>query len=362
MDKKIRILQVVTRMGRGGAESMIMNYYRALNRDKYQFDFLVHRTERSDFDDEIELMGGRIYRAFPIRPWSYAQYFRFLDNFFKEHAGEYVAVHAHIQENSGIVLKYASKYGVKNRLCTSHIADLGFDYKYIFRLYGKTFNKYITQRLACGVEAGRFLYGKKSFSVFPNAIDAEKYIYNPTKDIQFREEKGWRDKLIIGNVARFGYQKNHTFLIDIFNELHKKCVNSILVLVGDGDLREKMQEKVKQLGLTDVVFFEGIRSNVEDYMNVFNVFLFPSLFEGLPVSVIEAQASGTKCFLSDTIDSDVDITKDIVFLSLKKSAEDWANRIIEGIPYQKNDYCSLVKQQGYDVKTNIERLINLYLQ
>ena len=360
MEQKIKILQVFTQMGRGGAETMIMNYYRQLDRQKYQFDFLVHRKQRCDYDNEIEQMGGTIFRAFPIRPWNYFLYFNFLDSFFREHAEQYTAVHAHIQENSGIVLRYAAKYGIKNRVCTSHIANLGIDYKYPFRLYGKTYNKYITKRLACGKEAGKYLYGNKNFEVFPNAINLIDFKYNFKQDIAFRENNKWMGKFIVENVARFSYQKNHTFLIDIFNEIYKLNKNAILVLVGEGELKPYIMNKVISLNLSEVVYFEGLKTNINDYMNVFDVFLLPSLFEGLPVVAIEAQAAGIKSFLSDTIDIQTDITGDVTFISLNYTAFQWANCILSNVPYvKKNNYIPM-KLAGYDVKTNIDKLVKLY--
>ena len=360
MEKKIKILQVLTVMGRGGAETMVMNYYRALNKNIYQFDFLVHRKERGEYDDEIELMGGEIYRAFPIRPWNYISYFHYSNAFFKEHASKYVAVHCHIQENSGFVLKYAAKYGIKNRLCTSHIADVGIDYKYPFRLFAKLYESNITTRLACGVEAGRFLYGKKIFQVFPNAIPTSKFIYNQSVALTFRKQRKWSNLKIIGNISRLNPQKNHTFVIDIFKEIHKLDSKTILVLVGDGYLRSSLRKKVEDLGLKDVVFFEGIQSNVSDYLNVFDIFLFPSLYEGLPVSIIEAQASGVKCFLSDTIDKTVDITGDISFLPLSLSPKGWAIEILNSLPYQRKVNLHKIEEAGYDVNKNIQNLLNLY--
>ena len=361
MEKKIRILQVLTMMGRGGAETMVMNYYRVLDKSHYQFDFLVHRKERGAYDDEIESMGGRIYRAFPIRPWNYISYFCYLNFFFKEHASEYVAVHTHIQENSGFVLKYAAKYGIKNRLCTSHIADLGIDYKYPFRLFAKLYDSNISTRLACGVEAGKFLYGRKSFQVFPNAIPTHKFLYNQALALTFRKQRNWTDKWVIGNVSRLNPQKNHTFLIDIFKEVHILDPNTILILVGDGYLRNFLEKKVADMGLKDAVFFEGVQSNISDYLNVFDIFLFPSLYEGLPVSIIEAQASGVKCFLSNTIDKTVDITGDISFFPLSLSPKVWATEILKALPYQRKNNLHKIEDAGYDVNKNIGNLLNLYL-
>lgn len=361
MRQKIRILQVVTRMGRGGAETMIMNYYRCLDREKYQFDFLVHRQEKADYDDEIEQLGGRIFRAMPIRPGNYLKYFSFLDSFFRKHAHEFVAVHCHIQENSGFVCKYAYKYGIENRLCTSHIADLGIDYKFPFRLFAKIFGyKYINKRLACGEEAGKFLYGKDSFLVFPNAIDAKKFSYRKDEYDKIRKRKGWSDYIIIGNVSRFNHQKNHEFIISIFSDLVRINPNCRLALVGGGDLEDKIKNQVKKLGLEKYVFFEGIQTDIATYMKGFDVLLFPSLYEGLPVSIIEAQAAGLLCFLSDTIDKSVDITGNVIFKSLKETSVSWSEKILSSFPYERKNTFDKIVSANYDVNSNIMCLLQLY--
>ncbi len=363
MEKKIRILQVLTYMGRGGAESVVMNYYRALDKTKYQFDFLVHRKERGLYDDEIEAMGGKIYRAFPIRPWNYVSYFRFLDSFFKENASRYVAVHTHIQENSGFVLKYAYKYGIKNRLCTSHSAGVSYDLKYIFRLYASLYlHQYASIRLSCGVDAGRALYRKDNFIVLPNAIDTPKFAYSDHLSQEMRRELNLGDSLVIGNVARYSPEKNHAFTLKVLAEIKKKQHNVKLVLIGDGTRNESISNMIQEMNLEQSVCVLGGRNDVYRVLQCFDLLLFPSIFEGLPVSVIEAQASGLRCFLSDTIDKEVDITGDITFLSLNTSPRVWAEEILKSVPYERPNNQLKVEMAGYDVNKNIKDLLNLYTQ
>lgn len=357
-----RVLQVLTIMNQGGAETMIMNYFRAIDRSKVQFDFLVHRQERGVYDDEIERMGGRIYRAMPVRPWTYFSYFSWLDKFFKEHHG-FVAVHSHIQENSGFVFKYAQKYGIYNCIAHSHIASLGMDYKYLFRQFGKWWvKKYATRNMSCGEEAGVFLYDNRRFEVLHNAIAADnfKYDFSIRQDVVDELNLSGK-KLIIGSVARFGYQKNHTFMIDIMAELVKLVPESVLLLVGGGEEEPKIKEKVALTGLSEHVLFLGLRRDVERVMQAFDIFLMPSLFEGLPVSIIEAQASGLKCLLSDTIDQKVDITGNIEFLSLNESPKKWSEKLVSMANYQRTDTSSIIRKSGYDVHSNLYTLYNIYV-
>lgn len=350
-------------MGRGGAETMIMNYYRYLDKEKYQFDFLVHRKERADYDDEIESMGGRIFRAFPIYPQNYFSYFSFLDAFFEKYHTNFVAVHCHMQENSGFALKYAAKYGIRNRLCTSHCAGKSFDFKYPFRLFASFFlQKNVTKRLSCGVDAGKTLYGKENFLILPNAINVDNFIFNENIRKKIRKDLCLNDSLIIGNVARLSPEKNHLFMIDVFEELLKLQKNAKLVFVGCGQMYSVIQKKIKEKCLEDKIVMLGLRNDVNQILQAFDIFLFPSIFEGLPMSVIEAQTSGLKCVLSDTIDKDVKITENVCFLSLKKEPQFWAQTIWEKSNYTRENLSSQVKKAGYDVKNNMEKLLSLYLQ
>lgn len=363
MSEVKRILQVLTTTNKGGAETMVMNCYRAIDKTRIQFDFLVHRSERGDFDEEIEQMGGRIFHTISIRPWNYLTYFKDLDRFFYEHEGEFVAVHAHIQENSCFALKYAEKYGIRNRVCTSHAADRNKDYKFLFRKFAMLFGeKSITAKLACGVEAGKCLYGDNAnFQVMHNPIDVKKFVYNQEVSRSLREEKGWGDHLIIGNVARFGYPKNQTFIVDIFAEVLKKRNDAVLVFIGHGPDMPMVKNKVHQMGLDDKVFFEGLQNNVAKYLSAFDVIIHPSIFEGMPISIIEAQSAGVKCFLSDTIDSDVNVTGDVTFLSLDHIPKEWADAILKVVPYPKPDNYQKIVDAGYDVFQSLNQLITIYL-
>lgn len=340
---------------------MIMNYYRRIDRTKVQFDFLVHREEVGFYEKEIIAMGGRIYRAIPIRPWSYIRYFSCLDHFFAEHH-DYIAVHSHIQENSGHVFKYAHKHGIKNLIAHSHIADLGIDIKFLFRQYGKYYvHKYATENLSCGVDAGNFLYGKRPFKLLNNAIDAEKFIFNPELRKEIRQNLGVDNNLVVGSVARFCPQKNHIRMLEIFAELRHFRPDALLFLVGSGEEQGKIESKIDQLDLKSSVRLLGNRSDINCVLQAFDIFFMPSLFEGLPVSVIEAQASGLPCVLSDTVDPKVDITGNVCFVSLREGNDIWAEKIVQcAATPRKNMYDSIVSA-GYDVKGNVQFLLDRYL-
>ena len=317
----IRILNLFTIMDRGGAETMVMNYYRHIDRTKVQFDFLVHREQPGAYEDEIRLMGGRIYRMCPVYPQNFARYRRDIQIFFQEHP-EYKIVHSHMSELGYFALKEAAKQGIPVRICHAHNAPHGFDMKTIMRTYfKKRMMPYLTHLFMCGLESGRWLYGKQNesrFIMLNNAIDAAAYTYAPAKRMRMRRELGIADELVIGHVGRFNPQKNHPFLLAIFAALLNKEPNAVLLLVGGGEDMPKIQAKTQKLGIADHVRFLGIRSDVADLMQAMDVFAFPSLYEGLGIALIEAQASGLPCIVSDTIPPEAYLT-DLVF-SQKLSA------------------------------------------
>lgn len=357
-----RVLQVVAAMNRGGTETMLMNHYRALDRAKVQFDFLVHYRSQGAYDKEIEAMGGRIFRAPSIRPWSYIQYLNWLSKFFDEHHQDYIAVHGHIQENSGFALHYAKKYGIANRLMSSHIAPMHIDYKFLFRQFAQLFSRRsATVRLACGLDAGKHLYRGKDFIVMHNAIDTDQFIFDPRKRQCLRRELGINGTdILIGHVGRFNPQKNHTFIIDVISEAIRFNNNIRLALVGSGYLLDEIRVYVANHGIEDQVLFLGSRSDVNDLLQAFDVFLMPSLYEGLPVSVIEAQAAGLPCVLSDTIDKDCDVTGNVKFLSLTQPISEWREAIVECAKMPRENTRDKIRQSGYDVHENLKLLLPLY--
>ena len=216
---RIRVLHIVSYMGRGGLETMIMNYYRHTNRTKVQFDFLVHRDFTADYDNEILALGGNIYRIPKLNPFS-PLYFRALDSFFSEH--HYDIVHSHLDCLSAYPLKIAEKHGVKTRIAHAHNADQDHNLKYLIKAYAKRrIPRYATDFFACSQAAGQWMFPGQRFQVMKNAIDARQYIYNPETERIMKEKFGLQNKFVIGHVGRFSPQKNHNFLIDIFQYVEK---------------------------------------------------------------------------------------------------------------------------------------------
>lgn len=358
----IRILHVVTIMNRGGLETMIMNYYRKLDRSKVQFDFLVHRTEEGAYDQEIKKLGGIIHVVSPIRPHTYPKYFRELKKFFSEHP-EYKIIHSHINENSGFVLREAKKAGVPIRIAHNHVANVTFDYKWPFRQYARyALRNAPTIRIACGEEAGEWLYKNKNFEVIQNAIDTEVFDFKEEVRLCKRKEFKLENKDVIGHVGRFHESKNHKFLIELFDEVQKKNENAVLVLVGEGPEKEKTEKLVKQLGIANKVVFLGLRTDVDDIFQVFDVFVFPSIFEALPLVLIEAQSTGVDCVVSTGIPQEANLTGIVEFIDLNESAKIWSERINKKL-CEKSKRISrkeILDIQGYSVHKNLEKLLSYY--
>lgn len=364
----IRILHIVTHMNRGGLETMIMNYYRNIDRNKVQFDFLVHRTERADYDDEIEDLGGTIYRLPSLNPFSKI-YLNRLDDFFKNHRKKYKIIHCHLDCMSGIPLKYAKKYGIPVRIAHSHNSNQNKDAKYILKLiYKNNIHKYANNFFACSALAGKWMFKKidlENIVIMNNAIDSTRYIYNLEKRINIRDSFGIPENaLVIGHIGRFNKQKNHDFLIDIFYHIYKKDNCARLLLVGDGELKETIYQKVNDMGILDKVIFTGVRDDIPDLLQGMDVFLFPSLFEGLGIAVVEAQASGLPCIISDSIPDECNMVNDLVIkLNLKDPISEWADTIIN-VSKQINrvDTSKKICDAGYDIKETAKWLEDFYLE
>lgn len=361
MSEPIRVLQVVTHMNRGGLETMLMNYYRHMDREKVQFDFLVHRQERAAYDDEIEALGGIIHRLPRLIPWS-GTYRNALDSFFAAHP-EYRIVHVHQDCLSSVILKAAKKHGIPVRIAHSHTSNQDKNLKYLIKLfYKRSIPVYATELFACGKQAGDWMFGGAPYRVMNNAIDTQIYRYDPAMAGNIRRDLGIpEDALVLGHVGRFSPQKNHVFLLDIFGEVCNMEPNAYLLLVGDGELRPKIEEKIRAMGLSDRVILTGVRGDVPELMQAMDVFVFPSLYEGLPVTLVEAQAAGLPCFISDSIPADCDLTVLVERYSLENSALSWAEKICGVRRSQHADMRAEIAKAGFDIVENARWLQNYYL-
>ena len=356
----IRVLHVVTYMGRGGLETMIMNYYRHIDRSKVQFDFLVHRDFEADYDQEILSLGGKIYRLPPLNPFS-RTYRAQLDDFFDKHR-EYKIVHSHLDCMAGIPLKSAKKYGVPVCIAHAHSSSQTKDGKYFLKLYyRKEIPKFADFLFACGKQAGEWMFKDRAFWILNNAIDTEKYRYSSVIARKKRKEMNIpEDAFVIGHVGNLLPPKNHVFLADIFNEIKKVNTNAYLLLIGEGKLRSEIEKKIENLGLKDSVILTGKRSDVNELLQVMDVFVFPSLYEGLPLSLIEAQAAGLICFISDKVPIECKKTSKVFQISLTCDAQEWAEIIMKSATGRQENACNEIIDSGFDIKQNTRALEQFY--
>lgn len=371
MSEPIRVLQLFTIMNMGGAETMIMNYYRNIDRSKVQFDFMVHRSERGVYDDEIKALGGKIYRMIPIYPKNFSKYKKMVSDFFDEHP-EYKIVHSNMSELGYYVFKEAKKRGIPCLVCHAHNAPAGKmslkdNAKMIFRnRWKKKIVPLATDYFMCGYTSGLWLFGKEhenEFVQFNNAIDAQKFTYNPETRDRIREELEIENKFVIGHVGRFADQKNHTFLVDIFSEVAKQRDDAVLIMCGAGD-KTKIKEKVASLNLTDKVLFLEPRQDIYNLVQGFDAFVLPSLFEGLGIVLIEAQAAGLQCFTSaDVVPDEPNITDLLTYIPLSDGAKRWADIIIDkASDYERKNTYDTILKAGFDIKGNAKWLEEFYIK
>lgn len=360
--KPIRILQVVPNMHSAGIENWLMNIYRNIDREKVQFDFLVHYKKRFDFDDEIESLGGKIFRMSVREDNNLIKYISNLNKFFSEHK-EYKVIHAHMPSLAYIYLGIAKKYNIKYRILHSHNAFCSKNIKGYLKMVLSKIAKYnATNLLACSYKAGVFQYGNSEFTLINNAIDVERFSYNYTIRNQVRKELNVEEKFVIGHIGRFNVQKNHVFIINILNQIKKEKNDIHLILVGTGELKETIEAMVKKLELCNNVTFLGSRDDTHKLYQAFDLFILPSLHEGLPVVGVEAQAAGLPILFSEEVTKEVKLTDEIEFLPINKGEGIWKEKILKirkNKILRKNNVDKLTKL-GYNVKNESQKLIDLY--
>lgn len=364
----IRVLHVIGAMGSGGAEAMIMNIYRNIDRKKLQFDFVVHTDEKCFYDDEIKKLGGKIYRTEKFNGMNFFSYKKFWRKFFMEHE-EYRIIHGHINSSAAIYLSCAKKY---NRITVVHSHATRNTEKnfraYAFLVWSYPIRYISDYFMACSLQAGIDRFGKKivngkKFSVVNNGIEKEKYILNPVIRNEIRNKHDIKENtFIVGHVGRFTVAKNHTFIVKIFAELSKKEEDTELWLIGTGELEQQVRDIVLQYEIQDKVRFIGITNRVYDYLQAMDVFCFPSIFEGLGIALIEAQASGLPCVVSENIQEEADIGADLMIqLNLNETVDNWVNAVLKTKGIKRRDTEEELVRSGYDIKTTAARLEQFYM-
>jgi glycosyltransferase EpsF len=358
-----KVLQVVSALGNGGVESMLMNIYRNSN-ENVVFDFLVHTDDRK-YSEEIKQFGGNIFQMDNMINTGVIKYIKTLSRVIKEN-GPYDAVHSHILFQNGFILLAAKLAGVKIRLSHSHLTNYQRGVTKIFSPFLR-FIIYLTsnRRLACGQEAGKFLYGRMPFSVIPNAINTDLFLYSKGKREELVSLYGIdNNAIIIGNIGRLNIQKNHMFIIKIAKEMKERGINFCIFCVGDGPLENDINKKIHAEGLETNLILLGPRNDIPDLLKSFDVFLLPSLYEGLPVVLIEAQASGIKCVVSDTVTREADLGLSLLnFVSLDEDIDSWIDTIIDNNKVEEPGELqirSMFINKNYDINSCTNEILKFY--
>lgn len=368
MESKIRILQVGMTSNMGGMETYVMSQYHNLNKERIQYDFLnVTGEKRIAFADEIEKLGGVIYDV-PSRHINPIKHYFLISKLLYKQRGKY----------RGIVLNTCSLYyvfpllvamitGVKKRIIHSH--NSGNEIKETpFRRVLSVINSIImkiaaTDYWACSKVAGEWMFGKQKFKIIHNAIETDKFLYNYEERKRKRQELNLADKFVVGSVARFSYQKNHAFLIDIFYEIQKHNKDAVLLMVGDTSQKNKILEdvkgKVRELKLNNV-FFLGARTDIDGLYQAMDCLVMPSLFEGLSVVAVEAQAASLPIFASDAMSYETKLTEYFFQIPLEVKADVWAKKIIEYSSVKRKNMKSVIVQKGYDISNEIGEIEKFY--
>lgn len=377
MSEVKRILQLCS-LNAGGIEAFVMNIYRKIDTSKINFDFYNHfnNYDKQFYEDEALKMGANIYKTgcYEERGFLKRNYKKISTLYKCIKNNKYEIVHIHATDCSSLREAFISRLaGAKVIIVHSHNTSVGGNsikakIKKILHNNLKFLWKYLADYyFACSDLAAKWMYSEKLINagkvkVIKNGIEVDKYIYNrEIRDI-LRNELNLNGKFVVGHVGRFFYQKNHEFLIDVFNEILKIKPNSELLLIGNGELQEHIKEKVKKLNIDKHVNFLGVSDQVNRLMQAMDVFLLPSYFEGLPVVGIEAQASGLKLYVSDTISKELDISNNVEFLSLNLDCKEWAKIIIRDSNYQRANMYELISKKGYNINNVARFFEEFYLK
>lgn len=358
-----RLLCIVSSMNTGGAETFLMKLYRSLDRSRYQMDFCVSEAEKGFYEDEILSMGGLIHRVTP-KSKDVARFKKELEEVVKNCGYKYV-LRVASNAMAFLDLKIAKKAGAM--VCaarSSNSSDGGGVKMELAHFLGKLlYGKYIDVRIAPSDLAAEYSFGKKSVSrgeviFLHNGIDLSLYKYSPEARAEIRREFGIAEgDLVIGHVGRFSTQKNHGFLISIFAEVIKSRPDAKLLLVGRGELEENVRALAKQLGIEASVIFAGVRSDVPKLLSAFDVFALPSLYEGMPNVIIEAQAEGVPCIISDTVTREANVTGGVAYLSITSAPSVWAEAVLAAKPFERENTSELMRKAGYEIKDVVREFV-----
>jgi glycosyltransferase involved in cell wall biosynthesis len=364
-DNTIRVLHVLGSLNAGGVETMLMDIYRNIDRNKIQFCFAIHKSQHCDYSDEIESLGGEIYSVPAFSGVNIFEYVNAWNVLLSQHP-EIDIVYGHVRSTGAIYLGIAKKFG-KITVAHGHSTSNGKGIVAFIKDIMQFPIRYEADFLfACSINAGEWLFGKSAckkdnFRIVKNAIIVERFSYDPVIRDFVRRNLHIEDKFVVGHTGRFCYPKNHIFLLEIFREIYSRNENTVLLLIGSGKKKETIEKRVNALGLTNNVIFLGTRSDVSDLLQAMDVFVFPSFFEGFATSVIEAQASGLHCIVSDRLPSEVFITSLVEKISLNVKPDIWAEASLKrDFSEERKNMALELRTSGYDIFGLISEMEEFY--
>ena len=358
----IRILQMIGSLNVGGSQTMILNIYRNIDREQMQFDFILDHPDETYFADDVRALGGRIFTLPVFRGTNAGEVRRDWNNFLYSHP-DYHVLHSHVRSYASLYLPVAKKHGLKTIIHSHNISNGTGMTATVKDMLQKPLRYQADVLMACSTEAGRWLYGDKAvrsdrFVFLPNAVDTARFRPDSEKRLRTRRELGLEDRFVIGHVGRFSEAKNHGFLLEIFKAVREREPKAALLLVGEGALQQQAVRKAVELGVADDVIMTGNRNDVPELLGAMDRFCFPSLWEGLPVTLVEAQAAGLPCIISDTITHDVDVSPLVTRLP-PEDAERWADELLDPRHYRA-DATAFIVRSGFDVRSSAQRMFELY--
>ena len=364
----IRVLHSVSNMDRAGIETMLMNYYRHMDREKIQFDFLCNKQKRGAYEEEILSLGGRVYRTPGLNPIKYPQYLQYMKNLFRENPDCRI-VEAHNGAFGAYALNAARHCGVPVRILHAHGASIGKDWKLPLKLLCRALLPLsTTEHFTCGDAAAQCYFSAKTmgnadYILIPNAIEIDRFAFDENVRQKLRADNNLEGKHVIGHVGRFSHEKNHMFLLKSFACLLKQDPTACLVLIGDGENMEAVQAAAERLNISENVRFLGNIPNVHEWYQAFDVFVLPSVREGLPVVGVEAQAADLPCIFSATITREVHILDKTRFVDLKAGPQAWAEEIAQALcNTHRENVGKLIADRGYDISTEAAKLQERYMK
>lgn len=370
MNKKIKILYFVDRMLRGGIQSLVVEIVKNIDKENFQIDFLLLDDGNTyELEDKLKERNCNVYKLKNVwinTPFDYLKYCKEMNKFFRTIGKDYDIVHLHSSSKNFMVLYYAKKYGIKIRIAHSHNTDFqtkNIIKKFIGNQFKGLLKKNATDYMACSKDAGKWLFGNEKVIVLKNAINIKKFTFDNQTRNEIRDKYGIKDnEIVCGNVGRITEQKNHIFLINVFKKLYNQNKNYKLLLVGKGEetLEKELEKIVNENNITENVIFAGFQEKTYEYLNAMDLFVFPSKFEGLGIVLIEAQANGLSCIVSDKIPNEAIINSNVKILSLDREV-DWVKTIQE-INCTRILDNTKIKEAGYDILEEIKKLEKYYIK